>query len=102
MAATVTHITETATVQPLIKRKAWVALKEHQKKVRSLHLRELKLNCEVEVDGGADEQTGPLAAGAGADVFVAGSSIFGDQAGVVSAMGQLCTSIAHHRGVLQI
>jgi ribulose-phosphate 3-epimerase len=40
----------------------------------------LKLNCEVEVDGGVDEQTGPLAAEAGADVFVAGSSIFGNRA----------------------
>jgi ribulose-phosphate 3-epimerase len=56
----------------------------------------MKLNCEVEVDGGVDEQTGPLAAEAGADVFVAGSSIFGTKAGVASAMGQLYASIAHH------
>jgi ribulose-phosphate 3-epimerase len=61
----------------------------------------MKLNCEVEVDGGVDEQTGPLAAEAGADVFVAGSSIFGNKAGVASAMGQLFASIAHHPGVLQ-
>src|ERR1700719_2702929 len=37
----------------------------------------MKLSCEVEVDGGVDEETAPLAAEAGADVFVAGSSIFG-------------------------
>jgi ribulose-phosphate 3-epimerase len=61
----------------------------------------MKLNCEVEVDGGVDEQTGPLAAEAGADVFVAGSSIFGNKAGVASAMGQLFARIAHHPGVLQ-
>jgi ribulose-phosphate 3-epimerase len=61
----------------------------------------MKLNCEVEVDGGVDEQTGPLAAEAGADVFVAGSSIFGNKAGVASATGQLFASIAHHPGVLQ-
>ena len=61
----------------------------------------MKLNCEVEVDGGVDEQTGPLAAEAGADVFVAGSSIFGTKAGVASAMGQLYASIAHHPGFLQ-
>ena len=61
----------------------------------------MKLNCEVEVDGGVDEQTGPLAAEAGADVFVAGSSIFGNKAGVASAMGRLYASIAHHPGILQ-
>jgi ribulose-phosphate 3-epimerase len=61
----------------------------------------MKLNCEVEVDGGVDEQTGPLAAEAGADVLVAGSSIFGNKAGVASAMGQLYASIGHHPGVLQ-
>jgi ribulose-phosphate 3-epimerase len=37
----------------------------------------MKLSCEVEVDGGVDGETGSLAAEAGADVFVAGSSIFG-------------------------
>ena len=30
------------------------------------------------MDGGVDAETAPLAAAAGADVFVAGSSIFGD------------------------
>jgi len=47
----------------------------------------MKLSCEVEVDGGIDEQTGTTAAEAGADVFIAGSSIFGNKAGVASAMG---------------
>jgi ribulose-phosphate 3-epimerase len=58
------------------------------------------LNCEVEVDGGVDEETAPLAAAAGADVFVAGSSVFGNKAGVATAMSQLRTSIANRESVL--
>lgn len=56
-------------------------------------------SCEVEVDGGVDAVTAPLAAAAGADVFVAGSSVFGDAAGVTAAMERLRTSIAQ-AGVL--
>ncbi len=51
-------------------------------------------SCEIEVDGGIDEETAPLAAAAGAGVFVAGSSIFGSSAGVESAIKRLRTSIA--------
>jgi ribulose-phosphate 3-epimerase len=61
----------------------------------------MKLNCEVEVDGGVDEETAPLAAEAGANVFVAGSSVFGDKAGVTSAMERLCTNIAHRYSVVR-
>jgi ribulose-phosphate 3-epimerase len=61
----------------------------------------MKLSCEVEVDGGVDEETAPLAAEAGADVFVAGSSIFGNKAGVAAAMGRLKTNIAHGLGVMR-
>lgn len=50
--------------------------------------------CELEVDGGVDEETALLAAEAGADVFVAGSSIFGNNAGVAAAMGRLRDNIA--------
>jgi ribulose-phosphate 3-epimerase len=60
----------------------------------------MKLNCEVEVDGGVDDETGPLAAEAGADVFVAGSSIFGNRAGIPSAMRQLRSNIARSNGAL--
>src|SRR5277367_5031935 len=45
--------------------------------------------CEVEVDGGVDAATLPLAATAGANVFVAGSSVFGDAEGVGIAMERL-------------
>lgn len=56
----------------------------------------MKPTCEVEVDGGVDDETAPLAAAAGADVFVAGSSVFGDKAGVASAMSRLRASLAHN------
>jgi ribulose-phosphate 3-epimerase len=61
----------------------------------------MKLSCEVEVDGGVDEETAPLAAEAGADVFVAGSSVFGNKAGVTAAMGRLRTNIVHRQGVMR-
>jgi ribulose-phosphate 3-epimerase len=52
-------------------------------------------SCEIEVDGGIDQTTAPLAAAAGADVFVAGSSIFGNSAGVTAAMSRLHSVIAN-------
>jgi ribulose-phosphate 3-epimerase len=68
-------------------------------RVRQL-IERMKLSCEVEVDGGVDEETGSLAAEAGADVFVAGSSIFGNKAGVASAMGRLRNNIARSKGAM--
>jgi ribulose-phosphate 3-epimerase len=58
------------------------------------------LNCELEVDGGVDEETAPLASAAGADVFVAGSSVFGNKAGVARAMNQLRAGIANRQSAL--
>lgn len=49
--------------------------------------------CEVEVDGGIDATTAPLAARAGATVLVAGSAIFGDRDGVTTAMSRLRTAL---------
>ncbi|HWY54863.1 MAG TPA: ribulose-phosphate 3-epimerase [Terriglobales bacterium] len=69
------------------------------RRVRQM-IERMKLSCEVEVDGGVDEETGSLAAEAGADVFVAGSSIFGNKAGVASAMGQLRNNIARSKGAM--
>jgi ribulose-phosphate 3-epimerase len=57
--------------------------------------------CEVEVDEGMDEETAPLAAEAGANVFVAGSSVFGDKAGVTSAMERLYTNIPQRHSVVR-
>jgi len=61
----------------------------------------MRLSCEVEVDGGVDEETAPLAAAAGANVFVAGSSIFGDKAGVTAAMDRLRASIVGRQKVVR-
>ncbi len=46
------------------------------------------LDCELEVDGGIDRNTAPLAVKAGADVLVAGSAVFGsaDRAEAVAAL----------------
>ena len=57
-------------------------------------------SCEVEVDGGIDQETAPLASTAGADVFVAGSSVFGDNVGVGTAMSRLRASLAQNKSAL--
>ena len=57
-------------------------------------INDLKPGCEVEVDGGVDVRTAPLAAAAGANVFVAGSSVFGSSKEVAAAMADLHDSIA--------
>lgn len=45
--------------------------------------------CEIEVDGGIDAETIPLAAKAGATVFVAGTAIFGSTSGPTQAIKEL-------------
>ena len=49
--------------------------------------------CEVEVDGGIDAETAPLAVEAGADVLVAGTAIFGEGETVAAAMDRLRASL---------
>ena len=49
--------------------------------------------CEVEVDGGIDSETAPLAVAAGAEVLVAGTAIFNEGESVVGAMGRLRASV---------
>jgi ribulose-phosphate 3-epimerase len=53
----------------------------------------IKPNCELEVDGGIDATTAPLTVAEGATVLVAGSSVFGDSAGVTAAMQRLRASV---------
>jgi ribulose-phosphate 3-epimerase len=53
-----------------------------------------RLDCEVEVDGGINARTAPLVVDAGADVLVAGSSVYGAADGVVAALGKLRQAIA--------
>ncbi len=55
---------------------------------------QIKLGCELEVDGGIDPETAPLAVAAGADVLVAGTAIFGDSGGVAAAMNRLRASVS--------
>ncbi|HSQ58300.1 MAG TPA: ribulose-phosphate 3-epimerase [Gemmata sp.] len=45
--------------------------------------------CEIEVDGGIDEKTIGLAAGAGANVFVAGTAVFRAKPGPTAAVKHL-------------
>jgi len=49
----------------------------------------IKPGCDLEVDGGVDAITAPLAVAAGANVLVAGSAIFNDGEGVTVAMKRL-------------
>src|SRR5262245_7165455 len=56
-------------------------------------IEKIKAGCDLEVDGGVDAETAPLAVAAGANVLVAGSSIFGESQGVHAAMGRLRTGI---------
>jgi len=55
-------------------------------------IEQVKSECSLEVDGGIDAKTAPLAVAAGANVLVAGTSIFGDSEGVAAAMKRLQTA----------
>jgi len=50
---------------------------------------QMQLNCALEVDGGIDPTTAPLAVAAGADALVAGTAIFGADEGIAAAMQSL-------------
>src|ERR1700747_3365125 len=52
-------------------------------------IEQIKPDCELEVDGGIDEATAPMAVAAGANVLVAGTSVFGTNKGVAGAMESL-------------
>jgi ribulose-phosphate 3-epimerase len=59
---------------------------------------QVNAGCALEVDGGIDEATAPLAVEAGANVLVAGTSIFGTNKKVADAMEALrdaVTAVAH-------
>jgi len=45
--------------------------------------------CDLELDGGIDQETGPFGVAAGANVLVAGTAVFGDKQGVTAAMNKL-------------
>jgi ribulose-phosphate 3-epimerase len=58
------------------------------RRVRQM-IEQIKPGCDLEVDGGIDATTAPLAVDAGANVLVAGSAIFDDRDGVAAAMKRL-------------
>ena len=58
------------------------------RRVREM-IERIKPGCDLEVDGGIDAQTAPLAVDAGANVLVAGSAIFNNPDGVAAAMKRL-------------
>ncbi len=62
------------------------------RRVRQM-IEQIKSGCDVEVDGGIDAETAPLAAAAGANVLVAGTAIFGESEGVTAAMTRLRAAI---------
>ncbi len=56
-------------------------------------IEQIKSGCDVEVDGGIDAETAPLTIAAGANVLVAGTSVFGETEGIAAAMNRLRASI---------
>jgi ribulose-phosphate 3-epimerase len=50
--------------------------------------------CELEVDGGIDLKTAPVCAKQGANVFVAGTSIFGAKAGPRAATAEMAKAVS--------
>ena len=60
--------------------------------VRSM-IDERGLKCDLEIDGGVDAKTAPRGVEAGADVLVAGSSIFGGSESIAAAMDHLRSSV---------
>jgi ribulose-phosphate 3-epimerase len=57
-------------------------------------IEQMNPECELEVDGGVDEVTAPMAVAAGANVLVAGTSVFGTGREVAVAMESLREAIA--------
>jgi ribulose-phosphate 3-epimerase len=59
-----------------------------------LLMNERNTDCELEVDGGVDAATAPACIGAGANVLVAGSSVFGAADGIAAALKRLAAATA--------
>jgi ribulose-phosphate 3-epimerase len=64
------------------------------RRVRQM-IERIKPECELEVDGGIDATTAPLVVEAGANVLVAGTSVFGASDGVTAAMKRLRLATSH-------
>ena len=57
-------------------------------------IEKIKPGCDLEVDGGIDADTAPLAVAAGANVLVAGTAIFNASDGVGAAMQRLRAAVS--------
>jgi len=57
-------------------------------------IEQMNPECELEVDGAIDEATAPMAVAAGANVLVAGTSVFGAGKDVAAAMESLREAVA--------
>jgi ribulose-phosphate 3-epimerase len=64
-------------------------------KIRQIRnaIRERGLDCEVEVDGGINDQTAPLVVEAGANVLVCGTAVFGSKDGISAAIQGLLRAV---------
>jgi len=62
------------------------------KHVRKM-IEQTKSVCDLEVDGGIDSETAPLAVAAGANVLVAGTAVFNEGEAVAVAMNRLLASV---------
>jgi ribulose-phosphate 3-epimerase len=62
------------------------------RRVRQM-IEQINPGCDLEVDGGIDAATAPLAVVAGANVLVAGSAVFGESEGVAPAMRRLRAAV---------
>jgi ribulose-phosphate 3-epimerase len=54
-------------------------------------------SCELELDGGIDATTAPRGVKAGANVLVAGTSVFGSSDGITAGMDHLRAAIEQTR-----
>ncbi len=54
----------------------------------------IRSNIDIEVDGGINSETVPLAAAAGANVMIAGASVFGHAGGIAAGIQDLRQAIA--------
>ena len=68
------------------------ATKPKIRRVRQM-IERIKPECDLEVDGGIDPETAREAVEAGANVLVAGSSVFGDREGVAAGVRSLRASV---------
>lgn len=69
-------------------------IEETLRKIRQVRnrIREDRLECEVEVDGGINLETAPRTVEAGADVLVAGTAVFDCTDGIASGIQRLLTA----------